>query len=357
MTSTNRAFIDAYQATPRSQTARSQASGEPTLVVTPFVGTSEMVFASTTYDQTPEATPAEVALGTGTRATRVTHSVTTTPPAPHAWGHLNAAKSQRQAKRSLSALRAEAEGHAQLQQQIAQANQAAATSSPAIVTPIVEATGMETTGIEANWPTLCQKLLAESAEQYDALLRRLSAEASTGVMVGLVGAASGVGCTTTAICLAIRSAALGYSTLLMDANLSRPALAAQLGIETFQGWERLLQSNQSIESALLPAGEVEIDLLLAGPESVTQLDLSTRFRASITLGKLRRQYQRVIIDLGAPAADSSQAEHPSMLLAAALGIDHLLAVTSPESTNEQLDSTFSQLESYHLHAAGLIVAA
>ena len=71
---------------------------------------------------------------------------------------------------------------------------------------------------QPRWPELCQQLLAEAAERYDAVLRMLPAS-HTGLLIGIVGVEPRSGCTTSAICLALRSSALGYDTLLVDGNL------------------------------------------------------------------------------------------------------------------------------------------
>lgn len=203
------------------------------------------------------------------------------------------------------------------------------------------------------WPQTCQQLLARSADRYDAVLRKLPAS-DHGVLIGIVGTAPQSGCSTTSICLALRSAALGFTAALVDGNLTHGGLAASLQVDRFLSWGSLLQSNAAVTSATQTANDVGVDLLLTEPLQATLLDSTARFRASLVAGALRRNYERVVIDLGCATHDdaSTIAE-----LATAMGVDYLIATATPRTTSDQLHATSKKLHEHGLKLAGVIEAA
>ena len=203
-----------------------------------------------------------------------------------------------------------------------------------------------------QWPLACQQLLARSADKFDAVLRMLPSH-SPSTLVGVVGASDGSGCSTTAICLALRSSALGFNTLLMDGNLSQAGLAKQLQVGRFTCWLDKLVTGQAIESALVRGDASGVDLLLGNTVEANELEAEPRFRASLAAGTLRRKYQRVIIDFG--RANDRQAKLTADL-AAALGVDFLLATASPATTEAHLSSTVASLDQQGLKLAGVIEA-
>jgi Mrp family chromosome partitioning ATPase len=322
MTSTNRAFIEAYRSPPGRRASSDSAPGGA-----PFIGTSELVSATAPIDL-PVIVPDE--------AQGRDDSVLPAGPQPSRGLFRSGTTGSRSVKRPLSSLRGDA-----------------ALSLDEVVAE--EAQGERYLTNQPKWPLSCQQLLAAAAEQYDAVLRKLPADSYNGVMVGIVGAAREAGCTTTAICFALRSAALGYSTALVDGDLVNPALAQLLDVESYEPWEQLLNSGQPVTSALVPADDVGVDLLLAGPTAANELDAPARFRASLAAGALRRKYQRVIVDLG--QAVSADGANLAVDLAAAMGIDHLIAFSSPRSTSEQLDAALHDLDSHGLDVAGIVAAA
>lgn len=202
------------------------------------------------------------------------------------------------------------------------------------------------------WPAMCQQLLAQSAERYDTVLRKLTAS-STGVLIGIVGTAPRSGCTTTSICLAQRSSALGFPTALVDGNLSHGGLAAALEVDQFSSWGSLLHSSAPVSSATYTASNCRVDLLLTEPLPAPQLDSTARFRASLVAGVLRRKYERVVIDFGSVAHDNTSTIAD---LATAIGVDYLIATATPYTTSDQLHATSKKLHDHGLKLAGVIQA-
>lgn len=200
-----------------------------------------------------------------------------------------------------------------------------------------------------QWPEVCQQLVAQGADRYDTLLRQL-AGGTTGIILGIVGVKPGSGCTTTAICLALRSSALGRHTALVDGDITRGRLAKNLGIEQYASWPEVLATGESIQSARVAADDVGIDLFLGGSHRSTQVESATRFRASLAAGVLRRQYERVILDLGST-------DRGELGLATSMGIDYLFATKTPDCTDADVRAMVQALTAAGLGLAGLIEAA
>lgn len=352
MSTTDKAFIDAYKT---SRTRRQRMSGVSgpdygadaaeaatgeAVVYDTFVGTSEVVSATASTLRLDGSHEEQLP---GPPHNPPTHKPLASPTPQTVFG-LGKSGSVR---RPLSAVRAERAGQA--------FGDAGETDIPEINTPAVaKRTGgniFEPAG--ASWPEECQQLLAAAADKYDAVLRMLPSS-SCGLLIGMVGDAAESGCTTSAICLALRSAALGYSTALVDGDLTHPCLAKTLHHTSYTSWAELLSSGQSISSAIESTGEGDVDLLLAGPASTGELEAPAGFRASLAAGLLRRKYQRVIIDLGCPSTSNTSL---AAELAAAMGVDFLFATTAPTSPTEQMTSTCSLLAEHNLEIAGILQAA
>lgn len=209
--------------------------------------------------------------------------------------------------------------------------------------------------VETNrpqWPEVCQGLLARAADGYDTLIRQLP-DGTSGTLVGLVGVAPEAGGTTTAICLALRSAALGHNVALMDGDLAGGQLAATLRIHHPACWLSALEAGVSITSIASTADDVGVDLLLAGKSHEGGLTSTARFRASLAAGMLRRSYQHTFVDLGSIRPDSAETIAD---LAAAMGLDYLIATTTPRHA-QSLGDAVAALAEHNLTFAGVVEAA
>lgn len=311
MTATNKAFIEAYGAMARKSAS---SSATPTSVAdcTPsasntLLGSSELVLATTDIAAEPlTVTAIAESTATTTQASK--------RPAP---------------RRPLSQLQAE---------DLFGFDKPRSASRPA------------TSALQ--WPPRCQQLLGLAADRYDALLRQ-APTATNSALMGVVGAGPQSGCTTTAICLALRSSALGFRTALVEGDFTSGGLAKALKLSEFTCWSTALTSETAVATTVIATGDVGVDLLLTKPHPEGELDSTARFRASLAAGALRRNYQRVVVDLGCPANGKS---YPSADLAAALGVDMVVGVTAPHTTDEVLDSTNVALAEYGLKFAGLLEA-
>lgn len=304
MTTTNKAFIDAYSGTAGARTVSPIRSDAAAAV---FFGTSEFVSA---------AAPATIA----NRDEQLSEPASATQSATH-----RAERRPGAARRPLSQVRAE---------------------------ELFDLHESATETCEPTWPPKCQQLLARAADRYDAVLRKLPG-GSTGTLIGVVGAAARSGCTTTAICLALRSSALGFTTALVDGNLAHGGLAAALDMQHFTSWGKLLGTSASIASAVHPVEAVGVDLLLTNPLAAQSLEATARFRASLAAGVLRRKYERIVIDLGTPGPGEADLVAD---LTAAMGIDYLIAAATPQTSANDLLAARAALSEFGLNLAGVIEA-
>lgn len=203
-----------------------------------------------------------------------------------------------------------------------------------------------------RWPVICQHLVSEVGREYDSLLRSLTETAGTGVLVGVGGVAPKGGCTTTAICLALRAAALGKSTLLVDADLDQPDLASMLGLKSPEPWPNLIKQGRPLMDGILFKRDVGVDLLLNAKGASVGDDAASTFRLGLAAGALRRKYQCVIVDLGLLADERAGA-----YVASAVGVDHVLLVAGPDSSDREVDLALGCIEHRQLAVSGILRAA
>src|SRR5690606_16898105 len=111
----------------------------------------------------------------------------------------------------------------------------------------------------AKWPSTALELLPVAAPAYDKLIARFNRGTAQGSLIGIFGCGPTVGTTTTAICLALRCATHGASTLLVDADLANPALAERLGVSVGASWTRSLKEGVPLERTIVSGGEVAVD--------------------------------------------------------------------------------------------------
>ncbi len=325
MTTTNKAFIDAYNLSPTQSGARPRQRGP---LNHELLGTSEWVSATARVDEMHSGLPSGALPNVG-QPSSYAHTSSTLEISTLDTTTLETPRIDRGAgavRRPLSAVQAD---------------------------ELFQFPQTERQGCEPCWPELCQNLLAQAADRYDAILRKLP-NGGAGTLIGIVGAAAESACTTTAICLALRSSALGYTAALVDGNLTHGGLASVLQVDHFLSWAKLLNTSTSVATAVHSAEEVGVDLLLTDPLPTPVLESTSRFRASLAAGVLRRKYQRVVIDLGCPTQGDACLVGD---LAAAMGIDFLIATATPSTTAGDLAATSAAMEQCGLELAGVVEAA
>jgi len=105
------------------------------------------------------------------------------------------------------------------------------------------------------------------------------------------------GKTTSAIALAEKYAKLGHKTLLVDADLRRPAMAGAYGLDKPQlGFAEVLKGQADIQSVLLPNTHANLDILPLGTLANDPVELMAAGYIRTFIAQYRDQYDYVIFD-------------------------------------------------------------
>lgn len=145
----------------------------------------------------------------------------------------------------------------------------------------------------------------EISKPYGALLESYSSIVSTldyilpreGQVLQFTSSQASEGKTTTAKVVAERYAQLGRKTLLIDADLRRPALAAEFGHERPDcGLTEVLLGHCDLQAALLPGTPENLDVLAVGKVPPNPVDLLSSDALGAFIAQLRPHYSRIILD-------------------------------------------------------------
>jgi capsular exopolysaccharide synthesis family protein len=123
----------------------------------------------------------------------------------------------------------------------------------------------------------------------------------------VTSAARGEGKTVTALNLATVYATAGQSVLLVDANLHRPRVADELGLDRTGGLTSVLSGEGSLEDAVLPTGNGNLHVLAAGTPTSASADLLSSPGMARLLEAAVHKYDRVVVDTPALAETSEAA--------------------------------------------------
>jgi polysaccharide biosynthesis transport protein len=112
----------------------------------------------------------------------------------------------------------------------------------------------------------------------------------------VVSTRPGEGKTTTSIALAYSMARLGARTLLVDADLRKPSVHAQLGLEHKVGLSNYLTGALGIDEIVQPTEQQNLWVITSGPQPPTPAELlaDSRLRSFVSL--VEEQYDVVIFD-------------------------------------------------------------
>jgi len=106
----------------------------------------------------------------------------------------------------------------------------------------------------------------------------------------------GEGKSTMAVSLARMIATSGHKVILIEADLRRPSVHNQLGIERGVGLAEVLIGSMTIEDAMFQDPKSSAHVLLAGKETLNPSKLMASHQMDELLAKLRVEYDAVIID-------------------------------------------------------------
>lgn len=104
------------------------------------------------------------------------------------------------------------------------------------------------------------------------------------------------GKTTTATNLAITMAQSGLRVVVVEADLRRPRLATYLGLDGAVGLTSVLVGTASLEDALQPWGDGQLDVLASGPTPPNPSELLGSHGMASVIQRLEQQYDFVLID-------------------------------------------------------------
>jgi Mrp family chromosome partitioning ATPase/uncharacterized protein involved in exopolysaccharide biosynthesis len=147
--------------------------------------------------------------------------------------------------------------------------------------------------------------LNDSLDATRALLLR-SAPPTAGRVVAVVSAVGGEGASVLAVQLAASLARAGRRTLLLDANLRRPAVHRAFGLAAGPGYAEVLRGETVLPAAVRPAPAERLWVMPAGEADLRALQGLSRERVQEVLDRLKRDYEYVVIDNAPvlPCADS-----------------------------------------------------
>jgi capsular exopolysaccharide synthesis family protein len=167
----------------------------------------------------------------------------------------------------------------------------------------------------------------------------------------VTSAAPGEGKTTTAVHLAIAHAEYKHRTLLIDADLRRPAVAQKLGLSDDAGLSTVLNDGMLWREKLVQLdGLPSLDILPAGPASRSSVHLLGRGLPEI-LEEAARHYELIIVD--APPLHGF-AEPLQM----AAQVDGVVLVTLPGHTNRKaVGAVVSSLRKVQANVLGIVLNA
>jgi capsular exopolysaccharide synthesis family protein len=196
--------------------------------------------------------------------------------------------------------------------------------------------------------------LAESAGRYVEAIRTLRTVVSLAAMdrpvrsVLITSASAGEGKSSTAAHLAIACAQVGKRVLLIDADLRRPTLHKQFGVECITGLSDVLTREVLARDATVKVKEMELYLMPAGPVSRRAADIiSVGF--SDVLDKVSGDFDLVIVDCP-PILGISESQELAGL------VDSVIVVTKAGvTTGRAVADTLARLNRVGANVMGLVM--
>ena len=148
-----------------------------------------------------------------------------------------------------------------------------------------------------QWPAVCRRLQERCEPQLAALVHDiLTAAHGASRVIAVTERERGEGATTLALCLAQTAARLTENVALVDGDLTKPQIAASLGLSFTRGWEEA--------SAEVPLAETSVsaltDRLVVVPlgEKSGLLAADANHDGAQILEQLSHSFQLVILDVG-----------------------------------------------------------
>lgn len=191
------------------------------------------------------------------------------------------------------------------------------------------------------------------AEAYRQLRTNLTFSAVTNKMqvVVVTSAVAGDGKTTTACNLAITMAESGRSVLLVEADMRRPMVGEQLGIEGGAGLTNILAGQVRPDDVIQTWGTDGLHVLTAGTQPPNPSELLGSDAMHTLIGELRAQFEVIVLDTPPvlPVTDAS--------VVAAHADTVVLVVRHARTAREQAHAAVEALSAVGAPLAGAILNA
>ena len=149
------------------------------------------------------------------------------------------------------------------------------------------------------WPALCEKLLRDEQSYFAQAGGKIASAVRDGLRaLAITGSRRGEGRTTLALCLARSAAKAGLKVALVDADFTRPQLAAVLGLETAGSWhDSALRKTPLAEVAIKSLEDNFVVLPLDVSTVAIPLSLADA-RLTATLREARGAFDLLVLDMG-----------------------------------------------------------
>jgi Mrp family chromosome partitioning ATPase len=156
-----------------------------------------------------------------------------------------------------------------------------------------------------QWPNICDRLMKDDQSYFAQAGGKLVAAAKDGLKtLGITGSRRGEGRTTLALCLARCAAQSGLNVAMIDADFTRPQLAAVIGLEVAYGWQDAAQGKIPLPEAAVRSLADKITVLPLEPSSVAwPLALADK-RVAGLIRTVAQSHDLVIVDLGPTSGGS-----------------------------------------------------
>ena len=112
----------------------------------------------------------------------------------------------------------------------------------------------------------------------------------------VVSTRPGEGKTTTSIALAHSLARLGARTLLVDADLRKPSVHTQMGLDTKVGLSNFLTGSMTLEEITQATEQPGLTVITSGPQPPTPAELLADSRLRMFISQAEERYDVVIVD-------------------------------------------------------------
>lgn len=185
------------------------------------------------------------------------------------------------------------------------------------------------------WPAVCNELREAAGPNLESAGQNLVAACRAGLNVlAISGRSRGEGRSTIALTLARAAAAAGGRVALIDADLHRPCLAAQLQVETPASWLDTAVSREPLEEAAIRSLEDSLTLFPLMP-ATTSANVTEPF--SQLVRRLVNHFELLILDAPPAAEIAGPTGYLNGSLLDAALVVHDLRYPSPEATQQAVN--------------------